>query len=116
MKATRRAPLPSVQPYAGNRIVTPLGDLLDILLSAVLLAWVAPVLLATALAVAMESRPSILIARTLREPPGRAIVLWEFRTGLGRNGEEFFRVGRFLWEWRLSQLPMLCNVLRGDIS
>jgi lipopolysaccharide/colanic/teichoic acid biosynthesis glycosyltransferase len=116
---------------------------LDILASAVLLLMLSPVLLLIALAVRLESRGPIFYNAKRAGRGYKIFKFYKFRTmvanadkkvealshlnqyGADDKGPKFFKivndpritkVGRFLRNTSLDELPQLFNVLKGDMS
>ncbi|MCR4404981.1 MAG: sugar transferase [Candidatus Acetothermia bacterium] len=81
-----------------------------------------------ALAIKLDSKGPVFFRQERVGRQGRIFRPWKFRTmvegaveqGLGYNVAEddprITRVGRFLREWGLDELPQLINVLRGEMS
>jgi exopolysaccharide biosynthesis polyprenyl glycosylphosphotransferase len=102
--------------------------LLDVSVSLVALALLAPVLLLCALAVRLETGPGVIFVQTRIGRHGRPFSLYKFRSLRPASPEEsatawsidhdarLGRVGRFLRRTSLDELPQLVNVLRGDMS
>ncbi|HET9740451.1 MAG TPA: sugar transferase [Solirubrobacteraceae bacterium] len=88
----------------------------------------APVLVAIAIAIRLESRGPIILRQTRVGLDGQDFELLKFRTmvpdahllGTGwliaEKDPRITRVGRFLRRWSLDELPQVLNVLRGDMS
>lgn len=107
--------------YAGKRTA-------DVVLSAILLAFVFPLLALVWCAVRLES-PGPGLFRTLRVGRnGRLFVMPKFRTmatstplasreSLGADAEPFISpLGRLLRRSSIDELPQLVSILRGDMS
>jgi polysaccharide biosynthesis protein PslA len=100
----------------------------DILVSALLLVWLAPVLLLIALAIRLDSRGPVLFRQPRRGFRNRIFRIIKFRTmheaeadlgstrQTGRGDARLTRVGAFLRRHSLDELPQLLNVLCGDMS
>jgi sugar transferase (PEP-CTERM system associated) len=101
---------------------------IDIALSVSLAVLTAPLMLLTAIAVALESGSPVLYCQERVGEHGRTFTLRKFRSMRpdaedggtpvwARDGDErVTRVGRFIRLTRLDELPQLWNVLRGDMS
>jgi lipopolysaccharide/colanic/teichoic acid biosynthesis glycosyltransferase len=100
---------------------------MDLLLSLLALALLSPVLLATAVAVAVESGRPVLFRQTRVGRGGREFGMYKFRSmvknaaALGpyytaSDDPRITRVGRFIRCTSLDELPQLFNVLTGDMS
>jgi len=101
--------------------------LMDIVLSALALLLLSPVLLATAVAVAVDSGFPVLFRQTRIGRNGRTFGMFKFRSmvtnaaavgpfNTSANDPRITRVGRFIRRTSLDELPQLLNVLRGDMS
>lgn len=101
--------------------------LLDILLSLSGLVVLGPLMLLIALAIRIESRGAALFRQRRAGYRGRPFVMLKFRTmrsdvdpyGMSpRSGGDprLTRLGRFLRETSLDELPQLLNILSGSMS
>lgn len=100
---------------------------LDILLSLAALLVLAPLCVGIAVAVRVTSRGPALFRQERAGLHGRPFTLHKFRTMKatadpfgpsphGHDDPRLTRVGRFLRETSLDELPQLVNVLKGDMS
>jgi sugar transferase (PEP-CTERM system associated) len=99
----------------------------DLFVSSVLLLLALPVMAMTALAVWLESGSPILFRQTRVGLAGRPFDVLKFRS-MVQNAEadgpkwavagdaRITRVGKFIRNCRLDELPQLINVLRGEMS
>jgi sugar transferase (PEP-CTERM system associated) len=100
---------------------------LDLVLAAIGLTLAAPLMLLTALAVRLESRGPVLFRQERVGENGRIFTLVKFRSmradaengtpqWASENDDRVTRIGRFIRQTRLDELPQLWNVLKGDMS
>lgn len=100
----------------------------DLIAAATLLVVTAPVMLATAVTILMESGRPIIFRQERTGLGGRRFMLLKFRSmrsdaekdGIPRwaspGDPRITRVGRFLRRCRIDELPQLLNVLKGEMS
>jgi putative colanic acid biosysnthesis UDP-glucose lipid carrier transferase len=104
-----------------------LKTLEDFLLALVLVVLMAPVLLAIAIAVKLDSPGPVFFRQSRLGWGGRRFKIWKFRSmyvhddnGVvvqARKGDpRVTRVGAFLRRTSLDELPQIFNVLRGEMS
>jgi sugar transferase (PEP-CTERM system associated) len=104
-----------------------LKRLLDVVMAAVGLVLAAPLMLATAIGIAIDSRGPILYRQVRAGEFGRPFTLYKFRSMrvdaeqagarfAEENDPRVTRVGRFIRKTRIDELPQLVNVLRGEMS
>lgn len=98
---------------------------LDILISLLLLIVLSPVFVAVAIAIKVESKGPVFYRANRVGRHGKPLAVLKFRkmadgtlgSALTVSGDDrLTRVGRFLAEYKLDELPQLWNVLRGDMS
>ena len=101
--------------------------LFDILAAILLLLLTAPLLLATALLVKLESPGPVIYRQERVGLNGRIFTLWKFRSmrnDAERLGPSWAAIGdarvtaggRFIRKLRIDELPQLINILRGEMS
>jgi Undecaprenyl-phosphate glucose phosphotransferase len=99
----------------------------DILLSCLLIVFIAPLFLVIAIAVRLDSAGPVLFRQTRNGYQGRNFRILKFRTmtvmedgavinQAQKNDPRTTRVGRWLRKTSLDELPQLFNVLRGEMS
>ena len=100
---------------------------MDIVLALLALLVLSPLLLGTALAIALDSGRPVLFRQTRLGLQGRAFGMLKFRSMVPdaaaagpyfttANDPRITRVGRFIRRTSLDELPQLLNVLAGDMS
>jgi sugar transferase (PEP-CTERM system associated) len=115
----------------GFRLSSVLNDLLkrlgDIAVSSVLLIVAMPILIATAIAIPLESRGPAIFRQERVGRNGRPFVLYKFRSmrtdaetagpqWAGEDDPRITRIGRFIRRTRIDEIPQVFNVLKGDMS
>jgi len=102
-----------------------LKRLVDILGALVGLIILSPVMLVVAVVVYVSMGSPVLFRQERAGLNGRPFMLYKFRTMLDLRDEQgnllpdekrLTRVGRFLRNWSLDELPQFWNVLKGDMS
>jgi len=100
----------------------------DIGLALLLLLAFSPIMLATAIAIKLDSRGPILFRQTRYGFNNQRIQVWKFRSmyaddcrdiapvQVGRDDPRITRVGRFIRRTSIDELPQLFNVLGGSMS
>jgi len=131
-------PFLHIEPPQADRAMKWGKAVFDRLGALVLLVALAPVLVVIGLAVALESRGSVLFRHVRVGAGGREFGLWKFRSMVAgaedqhaelvesaatgvllfkvRSDPRVTRVGAFLRRYSLDELPQLFNVLRGEMS
>lgn len=101
--------------------------MIDIVLSLCALILLSPLLVAAAVAVALESGRPVLFGQVRLGREGREFRMYKFRSMVKNAASigayhtapgdpRITRVGRFLRRTSIDELPQLINVLRGDMS
>jgi Undecaprenyl-phosphate glucose phosphotransferase len=100
----------------------------DMILATLILILVSPVILATSLAVILESHGPVFFRQEREGYNHRKFPIWKFRSmyadlsqpndidQVKRNDPRVTRVGRFIRATSIDELPQLFNVLRGEMS
>ena len=95
--------------------------LIDILFALFWIILLAPILLFIAVLIRIDSPGSVLYLPQMVGMSGRVFTLWRFRTmsvGITDSdpGPRLTGIGRFLRNYSLDHLPMLINLLKGDLT
>ncbi len=104
-----------------------LKRVLDLLASSLALAILSPLLAGIAMAIRLGSRGPALFRQERAGQAGRPFTFYKFRTmrpdvdpfgPSPRSGDDprLTRLGRFLREYSLDELPQLVSILKGDMS
>ncbi len=100
----------------------------DVVISFVGLGLLAVPFAVIALAIRLNSKGPVFFRQERVGKAGRPFKVWKFRTmvegavrqGLGvtvaRDDPRFTRVGHFLRNWGIDELPQFLNVLKGEMS
>jgi lipopolysaccharide/colanic/teichoic acid biosynthesis glycosyltransferase len=100
----------------------------DLVLGAVAAVLALPVLLAVAIAIRLDSPGPILFLQRRQGFNNEEIIVWKFRSmrvetcderatrQVGVDDPRVTRVGAFIRQTSLDELPQLLNVLRGEMS
>lgn len=99
----------------------------DVLVSVVGLIFFAPAFLVIAWLIRREDKGPIIFKQERIGYRGKAFILYKFRSMTvvaesggpmlsARNDKRLTRVGKFLREHHIDELPQLWNVLKGDMS
>lgn len=112
-------------PFSGRNFFT--KRLIDVVGASVLLLLFSPLLATIALAIRATSPGPVLFKQHRYGLDGREFLVWKFRsmrvtkdggplTQARKDDPRVTRVGRYLRQYSLDELPQLVNVLRGDMS
>ena len=100
----------------------------DVVLGGILLVIAAPVMVAVALAIKLDSPGPVLFRQRRQGFNNEAIIVWKFRSMKHETDQggpvqqvcagdtRVTRLGRFIRRTSLDELPQLWNVLRGEMS
>ena len=121
----------AVRPYydvlSRHRGTLALKRVFDFTVSLIMLIVLLPLMLLIAAAVRIDTPGCVLFFQERVTTYGKHFRIWKFRTMYSdaektgtqvtiSNDRRITRVGHFLREYRLDELPQLVNILRGDMS
>ncbi len=100
---------------------------MDIGLIVLSLPIVLPVMLITAIIIAIDSKGGVIFTQTRVGLAGKPFAMYKFRSMTANaenqntvmtqvNDKRVTRVGRVIRKWRIDELPQFWNVLKGDMS
>lgn len=110
-----------------NGLCPALKRAMDVALSVLTLLVLAPAYGLIALAIVLDSRGPVLFRQQRTGRNGRIFTIYKFRTmrvasedeavrHATRDDDRVTRVGRFLRETSLDEIPQLLNIIRGDMA
>ena len=122
-------PVPSVgmRPALLTRTESVVKRASDIALAVTALVLLSPLMLMAALAIRLDGGGPVMVRRQRTGFDGRAFFIYKFRTRsvtedgtrivrTRRNDSDVTEVGRMLRQSSIDELPLLFNVLKGDMS
>ncbi len=101
---------------------------MDLLLSIVLLVLLLPVIIATAILIKIDSTGPVIFSQERLGENKKTYLIYKFRsmfsdaekqsgpTWARDNDHRITRVGKYIRQWRVDEIPQLWNVLKGDMS
>ena len=108
-----------------RRVIKRTGDLL---LSIIMLGLLAPILIAVAILIKLDSKGSVLFSQERVGENRKPYMVHKFRSMVQdaekqsgpvwaqSNDSRVTRVGKFIRKWRIDELPQLFNVIKGEMS
>jgi sugar transferase (PEP-CTERM system associated) len=114
--------------FVQGRIRRTLKRIFDVLISSLLLLVTAPIMFVAAVAIRLDSRGPVIYRQERVGLHGRSFTCLKFRSMVvdaerdgvarwaSRNDSRVTRVGRFIRDTRIDELPQLFSVLKGDMS
>lgn len=110
------------------RIALLIKRIIDIVLSAVLIIVLTPIFIIIAVLIKVDSRGPVLFVQKRAGLKSSPFKIFKFRTmvqnaenmgsrlSVSQNDSRITKVGSFLRDWSLDELPQLFNILKGDMS
>lgn len=100
---------------------------IDILFSFLALILLSPFIILIALAIRLNSRGSVFFKQERAGYSGKPFFMWKFRTMIQgadkdkdydtyKDDPRITKVGKFLRNWTLDEIPQFWNVLKGEMS
>ena len=107
-----------------SRIIKRAADFLISLLALIILS---PVFLMVAILIKLDSDGPIFFTQERVAKAGKIFKMYKFRTmkknafdtgieDVGQDDQRITKIGRFLREWTIDELPQLMHILSGDMS
>lgn len=102
--------------------------IIDIVISAALIIILAPLFIIIGILIKLDSRGPAVFTQERAGLNGMPFKIYKFRTmvqnaeklgsglSISRNDSRITKVGSFLRDWSLDELPQLFNILKGDMS
>lgn len=123
--------IPEVKPYydilSKKRFSLLIKRIFDFLVSFIMLIILSPIFLVIAIAIKLDSKGPVFFRQTRITQYGRKFRIFKFRTMVS-NAEEIgsqitvendfriTRVGSFIRDCRLDEIPQLLNIISGDMT
>ena len=101
---------------------------MDLILSIVLLILLSPVIIATAILIKIDSKGPVIFSQERLGENKKTYLIYKFRSMVADaekqsgpiwaedNDRRITRVGRYIRQWRVDEIPQLWNVFKGDMS
>jgi sugar transferase (PEP-CTERM system associated) len=101
---------------------------MDLILSIVLLILLLPVIIATAILIKIDSKGPVIFSQERLGENKKTYLIYKFRSMVTDaekqsgpawakdNDHRITRVGKYIRQWRMDEIPQLWNVLKGDMS
>ena len=101
---------------------------MDLILSIVLLILLSPVIIATAILIKIDSKGPVIFSQERLGENKKTYSIYKFRSMVANaekqsgpiwaedNDRRITRIGRYIRQWRVDEIPQLWNVFKGDMS